>query len=109
MHPRVYIETSIVSYLTAKSTSNVIAAARQEITRVWWSTNRNKYDLVTSQTVVDECQAGDAEAVARRLQVLQGLPSIPISDQAISAAAILMRQVPLPAKANVDALHVALA
>ena len=55
----VYIETSIIGYLTARSTDAVIFLARQQLTQQWWSDQKEKYDLVTSQLVIDEAAAGD--------------------------------------------------
>jgi hypothetical protein len=62
----VYIETSIIGYLTARSGNDVIFQARQELTRSWWESSREDYELVTSQLVLDEVAAGDADAAAER-------------------------------------------
>ena len=62
MKPRVYIETTIPSYLTAWPSRDVVRAAHQQLTRQWWQTRREDFDLVVSQLVLDECAAGDAEA-----------------------------------------------
>ena len=61
---RVYIETTIVSYLAAKPSRDLILAAHQEVTREWWERCRVLYDLCTSQFVVDEAGEGNAEAAA---------------------------------------------
>ncbi len=45
----VYIETSIISYLRQKPSSQVIAAARQILTHQWWNQHRLNYELVASQ------------------------------------------------------------
>jgi hypothetical protein len=58
----VYIETSIIGYLTARSSNAVIFLTRQQLTRQWWAEERTKYDLVSSQLVVDEVTAGDPTA-----------------------------------------------
>src|SRR5207248_10702291 len=72
--PRVYIETSIVSYLRQRPSGQVIAAARQLMTHRWWNEHRHEYDLVTSQYVLDEAGLGDAVLAADRLNALRGIP-----------------------------------
>ena len=52
--PTLYVETSIVSYLRSRPSAQVVAAARQLLTRKWWETERPNYELVTSQYVLDE-------------------------------------------------------
>ena len=70
MNPKTYIETSIVSYLTALPSHDLIRAAHQQVTRDWWAT-RGSFDLFTSQFVLDEAAAGDEGAAASRLATLQ--------------------------------------
>ena len=65
--PTVYIETTIIGYLTARSRDAVIFLARQQLTRQWWNEERAKYELVSSQLVVDEASAGDPTAAQERL------------------------------------------
>ena len=66
MKPTVYIETTIVSYLTAWPSREIIMAANQKVTREWWASQRGDFDLVVSQVVVDESSAGDSDAAQRR-------------------------------------------
>ena len=70
--PTVYIETSIVSYLTARPSRDVVTLARQELTREWWNSRRQRHDLFTSDVVVGEAGEGDDEAARQRLDALQG-------------------------------------
>ena len=106
----VYIETSIIGYLTARSRNAVIFRARQEMTRRWWHSRRQAYELVTSQLVLDEVSAGDATAAAERLLLLGGIPLLDIGDDRIDALAdALIAAKLLPAKARADAVHVAIA
>ena len=74
----VYIETSIIGYLTARSSDAVIFLARQQLTRQWWNEQRANYELVSSQLVVDEAMAGDPAAAQERLIYLDGLPLLDI-------------------------------
>ena len=109
MKKRVYIETTIVSYLTAWPCRDLIRMANQEFTREWWEGRRHLYELYTSQLVLDEAGKGDAEAARRRLAVLRGLPLVaPLGPAIILAQGILEHRL-LPAQAATDALHLAMA
>jgi hypothetical protein len=70
MAQRVYIETTIPSYLTAWPSRNLIVAAHQQITREWWRTRRSAFDLCISQFAIDEASAGDTEAAEERMAIL---------------------------------------
>ena len=74
MPPRVYVETSVVSYLAARPTSDLVTDARQRLTHAWWAARRSAFELVAAQPVLDEAGAGDPGAAARRLAYLAGLP-----------------------------------
>lgn len=74
----VYVETSIISYLTSRPSRDLRAAAWQEVTAQWWARERPKYELFTSELVVVEASAGDETAAARRLDALKGIPELPI-------------------------------
>ena len=71
MADRVYIETTFISYLTARPSRDVVMAGHQQITHEWWDTRRANYELCVSQLVLDEAGAGDAQAAQERLLVLQ--------------------------------------
>lgn len=106
----VYIETSIVGYLTARSSDAVIFLARQQLTQQWWADQRAKYDLVTSQLVIDEAGAGDPTAADERLRLLEELPLLDIQHPQVDTLADkLIAAHLLPEKAAPDARHVAVA
>jgi predicted nucleic acid-binding protein len=109
MKPRVYLETTIPSYLTAWPSRDLVRAAHQQITRDWWDRRRADFELYISQAVLRECQAGDATAAAERLKIIQDLPLLEQTEEAIRLAQALVDRVPLPQRAAVDALHVAIA
>ena len=109
MKKRVYIETSIVSYLVARPSRDLITAASQQITHEWWQTRRDDFDLVISEYVVFEAGRGDADAARARLAALTGIVELAGSAQAEDLAEILCANGGLPPKARVDALHVAVA
>jgi predicted nucleic acid-binding protein len=108
MKPRVYIETTIVSYLTARPSRDLVLAAEQEITREWWG-GRLVYDLFISQLVLDEAGAGNADAAALRLNVLGEAVLLDTTEDAISLGRYLLEAGGLPVKAAADALHIAIA
>jgi predicted nucleic acid-binding protein len=105
---KAYVETSIVSYLTAWPSRDLVRVAHQQVTRDWWTT-RGSFDIFISQFVLDEAAAGDADAAARRLDVLRDLPLLDVTEDAILLAGDLVAGGGLPSKARIDALHVALA
>src|SRR5690606_18316072 len=104
-----YLETSVIGYLTSRISRDLVTAARQRITREWWETRRDTYEVFVSPFVLDETEAGDARAAAERATVLVGLPTLVPDERADRLAERLMREVPLPAKAAVDAAHIATA
>ncbi len=105
----VYLETSIIGYLASRRSSDLVIAANQLLTFEWWTDYRNKFELFASQATVDECAAGDALAARERLVFLDGLPVLPVDFQTLELAQALMKHVGLPAKAAVDAIHIATA
>ena len=103
----VYIETSIVSYLTARPSSNLLAAAWQKATVDWWDTQRGRFDLYVSATVIEEANRGNSQAAARRLKALADIPLLPITEAVVALAKSLIRGGGVPEKALDDALHIA--
>jgi predicted nucleic acid-binding protein len=108
MKPSVYVETTIPSYLTAWPSRDLVRAAHQQITREWWA-RRNGFNLYSSRLVVQECEAGDPVAAADRLAALAGIPLLEQETDVADLARALLRDVPRPAKAAADALHIATA
>lgn len=109
MKKRVYIETTIVSYLTAKPSRDLILAAQQEMTREWWTERRRAFDLRVSELVFEEARKGDPGAAARRLESLSGLPVLAVTPESMTLAGHLVRPGLLPREGAVDGLHLALA
>jgi len=106
---RVYIETTIVSYLTARPSRDLILAAHQEVTRQWWDDHRQQFELYASQFVLDEAGDGDPTAAAERLKLLNGLTVLPLTDEVRDVANGLLDAGVLPRKAEADAVHIAVA
>ena len=103
-----YIETTIVSYLTARPSRDTVLAAHQTVTRDWWR-DRAAYQLRVSQLVIDEAAVGDEFERARRLRALRGIPVLSLTDSATRLARELVQRGALPEKATVDAFHIGVA
>jgi hypothetical protein len=109
MKPRAYLETTIVSYLAAWPSRDLVTAAHQQITHDWWRTRRDEFDVFISEIVVQEASAGDPDAATRRHGWLQGIPLLAQCPDVALLAQKLVADVPLPATAVIDALHIAIA
>ncbi|MEO7841153.1 MAG: type II toxin-antitoxin system VapC family toxin [Anaerolineales bacterium] len=109
MKPKVYVETSVISYLTARSSRDIIVAANQQATQEWWHTRKPDFDIYISQLVIQEANSGDAEAISKRQEVLDTLALLDISGEAVALAENLVKQRAIPEQAAEDALHIALA
>lgn len=108
MKRKIYIETSVISYLTARPSKTIIGAAHQQITAAWWE-RRSEYELLVSESVLRECGAGDSDAAQRRLATVADLPLLLITENALQIAEALVRQGIIPPRAAEDALHIAVA
>jgi len=108
MKRKVYVETSVISYLTARPSKTILGAAHQQITLAWWE-SRHRYELLISESVMRECAAGDPIAAQKRLAVLADLPLLLIDENAVNIASELVENGIVPAKAAEDALHIAIA
>ena len=109
MSQRVYLETTFVSYLTARPSRDLIVAGHQQITHDWWDTRRGDFELCVSQLVFQEAGDGDSQAAEERLAVLVTMTLLEIKEDAVSLAEDLVQAGALPAKAENDALHIAVA
>ncbi len=109
MKPSVYLETTIVSLLTARPTRDLVQAAWQQVTQQWWQERREDFSIYASVFVTAEAGRGDPEAARRRLSALRGLPSLPATRAATDLAAKILAEAGLPSKALQDALHIACA
>jgi predicted nucleic acid-binding protein len=105
----VYIETSVVSHATARPSSDPTTLALQQQAKRWLTEQKPLYDVATSQLVIDEASLGDLDAARRRLVALEGIPVLPANPDVDSVADEIIRRHMMPAKARLDALHVATA
>ncbi len=109
MGTRVYIETSVVSYLVARPSRNLLAAAWQQVTLDWWDKRRAGFELYTSSLVLAEVAQGDPGAAQRRREALRDIPDLEVTDDVVALAGRLIKEGALPREATDDALHIAVA
>lgn len=109
MNPTAYIETSVVSYLTARPSRDVVVAAYQEVTREWWRNAATRFQLVASELVLAESGAGDPSAARDRLKVLEDIALLNASPDAEDLATRLVDIAAVPREAAADAAHIAIA
>ena len=106
--PKLYLETTIPSYLTARRSPLARIAADQQTTQDWWDFRRQEYEMFVSEAVLDEAADGDSDFAAHRLGMLVGLPRLQTTPEADALVERLLRMDIIPAKAATDAVHLAL-
>jgi predicted nucleic acid-binding protein len=109
MKPRIYIETSVISYLTSRPSRDVVSLARQQRTHELWLQFGIKCTPVISSLVIEEVSKGDATAARQRLEVCRPLESLEVSASAYELARTLIARGAIPATEPEDALHIAIA
>lgn len=107
--PTVYVDTTVVSYLTARRSRDIVTAAHQQVTREWWPTARSRFNLVVSDLVIEEAGAGDPSASRARLAALEGTEIIRATAESRSLTEQVLATSALPRRAAPDAAHVAMA
>jgi hypothetical protein len=105
---KVYVETTIVSYLTALPSRDLVLTAHQHLTAEWWQ-RRHRFDLFVSEAVLQEAAGGDPSAAARRMAALQGISVLELTAPVAGLARALVAGHAVPANAAVDAVHIAVA
>jgi len=105
----VYLETTFISYLVARSSSDVIVSAHQRITQDWWSLRKAAFECCVSQVVIDEVSAGDVDEVKKRMAIVDELPVLSVSREAEDLTEVIVSSGVLPKHAFRDAAHVAVA
>lgn len=106
---RIYLETTIPSYLAARPAKALLQAASQEATHLWWNCRSAADELVSSGITLDEVRQGDPDMAKARLGYLAGLPMLPVDDAVLSLFSRIATSGLLPAAAKADATHIALA
>ena len=107
--PKVYIESTIPSYLVSRPSRDILTLAHQQVTKIWWETAHDKYDIYISQVVIDEINAGDKTLAKQRADILKGIQVLKLDDDIQTLADEYVDLLKLPGKALRDALHMAVA
>lgn len=109
MNPSAYVETSVISYLTARASRDLIVAAYQEVTREWWRTAPDRFRLFTSELVLEEAGRGDTSAARARREALHKIPLIEATRETRELTRKLLELRAVPQHAANDAAHIAIA
>lgn len=109
MKPKLYIESTIPSYLTAWPSRDLIVAGHQQITRDWWQSRRSKFSIYISQFVLDEVGAGDPDAAKKRLAAIEEFELLDISGDVTDLAEAIIASGIIPQNSPTDAAHISVA
>lgn len=109
MKPTVYVETTVISYLTARPSRDLVVAAHQQISAEWWQGAAKDFNLFVSAVVLDEIAQGDAGVAARRLELVASLPVLPLHAEVEDLAQFYAQHLSIPDRALADCYHLALA
>ena len=105
----IYIETTIVSYLVSRQSSDIVSRARQELTKRFWNNCMVKYDAYISQYVLTEAQKGDSSQSEKRIKALESFQLLELNDEIESLAKFYFKVLRIPEKSKLDAFHLAVA
>lgn len=109
MKPKIYIETSIPSYLTARPSNDIRVMSNQNYTLEWWEQRKEYFNLYISEFVVVEASKGHKDAATRRIKSIAGIPELKVTESVKILATALIREGPIPKNAEIDAYHIAVA
>ena len=107
--PTLYMETTIPSYLLAEPSRDLVAGARQEITRTWWHRDRARFAVFISDAVLDEAELGDRRAAEKRREFLDQFPVLPATPEVRRLTNLYFRERIVPSGKAADAAHLAFA
>lgn len=107
--PTVYLETSVVSYLASKPSSNLLRAARQLSSVDWWENHRHKFSLMTSTFTLDEAMKGDKHAAEKRISYLDSVPLLDVNESVLHLMGSIQKSGIMPEDCEVDIGHISVA
>jgi len=105
----VYLETSFISLLVANPSRDLVTAANQQSSRDWWRLRRGEFVCVVSSEVVREASQGDLQEARKRLEAMSELSVLQLTAEAERLTRALLATGALPARAQTDAAHLAIA
>ncbi len=107
--PTLYMETTIPSYLLAEPSRDLVAAARQEITRTWWRRDHERFSVLISDGVLEEAEKGDRHAAAKRREFLNQFRLLDVTPEVLRLTKLYIEKGIVPLKKPGDATHLAFA
>lgn len=107
--PKVYVETTVVSYLVARPSYDVTVASRQQATQQLWTEYADNFEFMISDIVLNEVSRGDVIAAQHRLEMLADLPVLDVSSESIMLEENLIDAGAVPQHSRPDAQHIAIA
>ncbi|HOH29027.1 MAG TPA: type II toxin-antitoxin system VapC family toxin [Candidatus Hydrogenedentes bacterium] len=107
--PTLYLETTIPSYLLADASRDIVAVARQDITRRWWHRDKNRFDMVVSEVVLKEAAKGDQGAAQKRLAFLEQFHILEATSDIPKITGLYLKGKIVPFGSVEDAAHLAFA
>jgi predicted nucleic acid-binding protein len=109
MKPTVYIETTVISYLTAKPSRDLLIAAHQQVTHEWWEKALSHLEVFVSSIVLEEILKGDEQAAKLRFERVSSFPLLEVLPEVRDLAESYFSAIEIPEKARGDSYHLALA
>mgnify|MGYP000980906191 CR=1 FL=1 len=105
----IYIESSVISVITAKPSVDYEKYVNQTVTWKFWDKSKGHFKKFISPPVLEEISRGDVSAVSARLELIKNIEILPLTEESILLAEKYIKVLGLPKKAEVDALHIAMA
>ncbi|HEV7242719.1 MAG TPA: hypothetical protein VGQ36_26055 [Thermoanaerobaculia bacterium] len=81
-----YLDSNVISYLTARPSRDVVTLAHQQLTREWWDRHRHGFELHISELVLYEIARGDESAAQSRLDFVRDMPVLRITPERFQLA-----------------------
>jgi hypothetical protein len=107
--PKVYLESSVISFYANRRSKDLVVAAYQEISVDWWEKELHKYQPYVSQFVVEEISRGDSHAAKSRVNAIKNFPLLDLPDEVFDLAKSYLKEVQIPRKSQLDAFHISAA
>ena len=107
--PTPYMETTVPSYLLAEPSRDLVASARQEITRAWWRRDHARFAVSVSEGVLEEAEQGDRRAARKRLEFLSAFPVLDVTPEVLRLTQLYIQKRIVPLEKPRDAAHLAFA
>ena len=92
----VYLETTFISYLVALPSRDLIVAAHQQVTNDWWTGRKKKYECYVSEIVVDEVSAGDENEIEKRMEIIDELMLLELTEEANTLTKTILKSGVIP-------------